>query len=101
MGEIIYWKKYDEPKKVYNPALQREVEVTGEYVCTDERVEKYWEYGSASRFPSDNSIIAYATMLFKNGDRWLSKPATIERIHSGIDVLIKEAEEYLKSLKQQ
>lgn len=101
MGNVIYWKQYDEPKKVYDPLFRCEREVSGQYECTDERVESFWIIGSMSAKPKDERAYLKGNLYFKNGDRWetpnvIYSELTSEQITQD---LISRAEQYLQSSK--
>lgn len=48
MGDIIYWKKFDEPKIVFDPVSKKDKEITGEWICGDDRVDAFTVYGCMS-----------------------------------------------------
>lgn len=96
MGEIIYWKKFDEPKvikQILGEGSAIGIEMSGEYVCTDERVELVNMYGGLGPRSGDEMILFFG-VLFKNGS-WhkcrINLPATQEEIEH-------QAEQYLQSL---
>lgn len=107
MGNIIYWKELDEPIKYIDPITKKEVIKTGDYVCKDERVSKFWIYGSASANPSDGKMYARSSLLFKKKDgedkfeRWESEKVEMrfnpDNAQEAIDNLINQAEQYLQS----
>lgn len=103
MGNIIYWKQYDEPRKYYDQIFEKDREVTGEYFCTDERVERFWVFGCSSIDPSKTGIQMKSTMILKGKEeRWESEPIEVcldpDNAQETIDNLISQAEQYLQSL---
>lgn len=108
MGDIIYWNEFDVPKKVVNPITKKEHEVRGEYVCKDERVEKFWFYGCTSQVPN-SGVVVRASLLFKKKEneetwhRWESEPVDVfsnpDSPYNEINNLINQAEQYLKEFK--
>jgi len=99
MGDIIYWKEWEQPKKWVETIRGKSYDrvVTGEYLCKDERVEKFWMYGTASmRGRPFLSIVA--SLIMKDGSRWESVPIESESPED-VEKLIELAEQYLKELK--
>lgn len=94
MGEVIYYKKYDEPLVVEYKGRDGQVKqnkVDGAYVCTDERVEKFWIYGGTG-ISKDSPMVSYAAFMFKNGERYEKQLTTKD--WEG------EAEKYLSELPE-
>lgn len=106
MGEIIYWKKYDEPIRMFDPVLKCERERLGEFVCKDERVIYFDFVGGFS--PTGPTIRCYAVFVFKDGSEHreeinlampmheLMAAADPEKMQQ--DFYILQAEQYLQSL---
>jgi len=93
MGEIIYWEKYDEPKR-YIDLLGKEREIPGEYICNDERVERFWFFGGMG-MNQTSGIAMFASFIFKDGTKHETKiiPSPED------DENIKQAEDFLQSIK--
>ncbi len=65
---LVYWHKYDEPKKVINFFGKEEI-ITGEYKCDNPLVERAWYWGSIG-YQRDNSVaISRLSFILKDGTR--------------------------------
>lgn len=100
MGEIIYWKQYDEPIRSTDARTLKEYVLEGEFVCTDERVSNVWSYVSFHPTSVDNADLQYVLALFfKDKSRKEFKSGKIPKNDLyEFGLLIQEAEEYIKSL---
>lgn len=97
MAELIYWNKYETPKP-YSHKIGDKVysgEISGEYICADERVESFTFIGFLSEFPSDAIANLMAMFIFKDGSR---HEKNIEL--SDDENHIKQAGDFLKSIKE-
>jgi len=100
MGEIIYWKKFDEPKVVelLFGSYSYKHKMEGQYECSDERIEMCNFYGwlpTTITNPAELNLTFSA--LFKDGSRHdikIELPCTQEG-------MIEQAEHYLASLNKQ
>lgn len=96
---IIYYQKFDTPVKWENK-IGGKVHTgmkEGDYVCTDERVEKFWLTGSLT--PNNKDINVNSNLLMKDGTRFTSS-YILGDSEEAIFKVISEAEDYLKNLKQ-
>lgn len=95
MGEIIYWKKFRRPKMVHDPILNAERELTGTWICKDDRVKWFGIVGYLKS--TGNEMGIKGELLLKDGSRQSFIP---KEIHNKVDDdLVKMAEEYLKTSK--
>lgn len=100
MGEIIYWKKYDEPKMVYDPVRRKDVEVSGEFVCNDDRVAAFTIFGHMSVIIPGNQMYVSAEIVSKempNGKVYRERFTESEPKENLEEILIARAEEWLKN----
>lgn len=103
MGEVIYWKEYDESHIVYDPILKRTVDVTGEWVCDDERVEMIAITGSLPPTikHGQNELRIGIYLTLKNGEEFSEREfVTPETAQSVMSNLISQAEAYLTNLSK-
>ena len=98
MGKIIYWEEYDEPIKYTDPVNGKEYEKKGDYVCNDERVEKYVVWGYLKNALPNSEMGIQAGLFMKDGTREQFIP-TIESAAQWEENLIQQAEHYLNTLK--
>ena len=99
MGQIIYWNKFDEPKK-FKEKINSKVykrELTGEWICKDDRVDKVWFHGGLSTKEGDNEIGMWASFIFKDGSRHEKKINLQDNIRK--DYIEQQSEEFLQSIK--
>lgn len=94
MGEIIFYQKYIVPIPYKYKVGESEYEglKQGEFICKDDRVEKFWFFGGMS-IHDDNTAVMYAAFIFKDGSRHELK------IELGREHEIEQAEEFLKSIR--
>jgi len=87
--KTIYWKEFDEPKDG----------VKGEFVCEDERVKSFQIFGSLSANPSNDEMVCFGIIFFKDGSRWDTPriKVTVENHKTIYDEITSQAEEYIKS----
>lgn len=97
----IYWKEYDEPKKVWCPVRNEYYEVKGSYVCEDERVKGFAIIGGMGP-KEDSPMYVMAVISFNDGGRWesekLSDLSKFKIPEEPKDYLISQAEQYLNTL---
>lgn len=98
MGEVIYWKEYDEPKKVVDFLSKKEMEVKGTWVCNDERVDWVAVIGSIRAKDTSKAVIGLE-MLMKDGTRYSSSMDASNEVP--LDEIIYKAEKYLEELNKQ
>lgn len=103
MGEIIYWKEFDEPTKVHHPYLGGWSIQKGEYVCKDERVKQFFFCGVRSEL--EDEYFFFGKLIMKNGTPWESQTFIRtwewgEEPEEIKDKIISQAEQYLLSLNQ-
>ena len=100
MGEIIYWKEFDEPKPYSYMVGEKnhKGESTGEYVCEDKKVERFIIMSYLRNTDLvEGEIGVRAELVMKNGERKSFNPTT-DSANKWNEDLISQAEEYLKSL---
>lgn len=107
MGDIIYWKQYDEPRKWFDPIVKKEMESTGQFVCEDERVERAWVTVGMGIFPKDGDLgngrhdnydcIICCHLLMKDGERkeFITKS---DWDNANEKPSISQAEQYLRNI---
>jgi hypothetical protein len=93
MENVIYWNQFDAPQRYISKFKGKEIEAwkEGEFVCTDERVDRVWFTGGEA-FSSEKRFTMYVHILFKDGSRHEKELTTTDNIED-------EATEFLQSIK--
>lgn len=107
MGEIIYWKKFDEPKihitrYSSSDGIEGKIESKqyGVWCCSDERVDIFNLTAALNPSLTKKGLELTALIIFKNGEHYIQrKEVTPDTAEDTEKILISQAEEYLKSLK--
>jgi hypothetical protein len=93
MSNAIYWHQFDTPQRYISKFKGNEIESwkEGEFVCTDERVDRVW-FTAGKSATSETKFIMHVHLIFKDGSRHEKKLTTT-------DLMEDEASEFLKSIQ--
>lgn len=96
----IYWKQYDEPKTFWCPIQKKDIQISGGYMCTDDRVKGFAIVGGMSALPKDGPLTIRGVMAMEDGSRWESEPIvpTPENAETAIPEIVSQAEQCLNTL---
>lgn len=99
MGEIIYWKEFDEPKIVQQEFPPEKITLYGRYICTDETVKSIRIFGWAdTQRETPTFFLKIELMLI--GSTWQRGLYSSQKSYIDLsNELISQAEQYLQSLK--